>query len=80
MKIVIWTLIIILVIALIGILPGIRINSQGVLESSAVDYIRMAMYFIPTGTCVAILSIILGLWVFRIVIALVKTIWDMLPV
>lgn len=69
--------------ALVGALiklPKISINVDAVVASSAFEYIRAAMYFFPVKTVAAILGLILALWIFRIVVAFVKTIWDLLPV
>lgn len=71
--------ILVIVFALLMALPTIRIDSDTVIASNAFAYIRAAMYFIPTGTCAAILAIIMGLQVWRIIVALVKTIWELLP-
>lgn len=76
----IFFIIIFIVLSLIVSLPTITINSSVVIASSAFAYIRAALYFIPTGTCAAILSIILGLWIIRVIVSLVKTIWALLPV
>lgn len=68
------------IIAALVKLPQISINVDAVVASSAFDYIRAAMYFLPVKTVAAILSLILALWIFRIVVAFVKTVWDLLPV
>ena len=80
MKILIFSIIILIVFALIVAIPVISIDAGAVASSSAVDFIRVALYFIPVNTVASILSITMGLWIFRIVIALIKTIWDLLPV
>ena len=80
MKIIIWGAILLLVIALFLALPVISIDADAVIASSAFSYIRAACYFIPAGTVTAILGILLGLWLVRVVVMIVKTIWDLLPV
>ncbi len=80
MKILIWVIIIAVVFALICAVPVISIDAAAVTSSSAIDFIRVALYFIPVNTVTAILAITMGLWIFRIIVALIKTIWDMLPV
>jgi len=72
--------ILVVVFALLMALPTIRIDKDTVIASNAFAYVRAACYFIPAGTCAAILAIIVGLQVFRIIVALVKTIWELLPV
>lgn len=75
-----WGLIIALAIGMIVALPVITIDANAVIASSAFAYIRAALYFIPAGTCATILIVILGLWIVRVVVTIVKTIWDLLPV
>ena len=79
-QVLLFAVILLIVFALLMALPAIHINSNAVISSNAFSYIRAALYFIPTGTCAAILGIIMGLWVFRVIIALVKTIWSVLPI
>ena len=79
MKTIIFILIFIVVISALVQLPDIEINKEGVVSSNVFTYIRAAMYFIPSGTAFTICGIILSLWVFRIIVAVVKVIWDLLP-
>ena len=79
-KILLFAVIILIVFALLAALPAITINADAVISSSAFSYIRAAMYFIPAGTCASILAIIMGLQVWRIIVSLVKTIWELLPI
>lgn len=67
-------------VALIGFLPTISIDAGAVIAGTAYSYIRAAMYFLPLNTVITILSLVVSLAVFRIVVSLVKTLWDMLPV
>ena len=52
-------------------------------DSSAFSYfmsiLKVAGYVFPWGTVVAIASLIVGLSIFRVVIAFIKSIWDLLP-
>ena len=68
-----------IVIGLLAALPAISIDVDAVVASSAWHWIRAALYFIPTHTVVMILSVIVALGVFRIIVALVHSIWDLLP-
>lgn len=43
------------------------------------DILKFAGYMFPWGTVVAISSIIIGISIFRIVIAAIKSLWDILP-
>ena len=77
-----WLLVLLIpvVVGIIAFLPTLTIDTAAVVSSSAYAYVRAAFFFIPVNTISAILGIILGLWVFRIIIAIVRAIWDMLPV
>ena len=52
-------------------------------DSSAFNYfmsiLQVAGYCFPWGTVVAIVSLIISLSIFRVVIAFIKGIWDILP-
>ena len=80
MKLAIFAVLILIVFALIVALPTIHIDEQGAISSPAFQYIRAALYFIPSGTCAAILAIIVGLQVWRVIVTLIKTIWELLPI
>lgn len=80
MKFAIFLLIIPIVVTLIVALPTITINTGAVITSSAYSYIRAACYFLPLNTVSIILGLIVSIWVFRIVVAIIKAIWDLLPV
>ena len=43
------------------------------------DVISVVCYMLPMGTVRAIINLIITLTIFRIVIAIPKTIWDLLP-
>lgn len=73
-------LVLAIVVSLIATLPTITIDPTAVTTSSAYEYVRAACYFIPANTVLTILTLILAFWVLRVVIALVKMLWDMLPV
>ena len=80
MKTLLFILLFLIVVAALVQLPAIEINKDQVVSSNVFTYIRAAMYFIPSGTVFTIGGIILALWVFRVIVAVVKVIWDMLPV
>lgn len=52
-------------------------------DTSAFSYfltiLKVAGYIFPWSTVVAIAGLIVGLSIFRIVIAFIKSIWDLLP-
>ena len=61
-------------------IPPVNINYDGVVTSSVYQYIRAALYFFPMQTVVNILSIVLALWVLRVIIALLHSLWASLPI
>lgn len=63
----------------IAALPAITINAEAVISSSFFSYIRAGLYFLPIGTVTAIFSIQIALWTFRIIIAVMRAVWDLLP-
>ena len=52
-------------------------------DTSAFSYfmtiLQVAGYVFPWSTVVAIAGLVVGLSIFRVVIAFIKTIWDLLP-
>lgn len=63
----------------LSILPNFSWSVENSFFSSALDLIRVACYLLPMGTVVSIITIINLLLVIRIAIAIIKTIWDLLP-
>ena len=80
MKLAIFAIILSVVVSLITTMPAISIDAGAVVTSSAYAYIRAGCYFLPMGTVLTILTLIVALWGVRIVIALIKMVWDLLPV
>ena len=65
-----------LFIGLIAVIPTVRIDTNSAVSSNAFAYIRAALYFVPLDTCSVILRIIMGLWIFRVIVAILKTFGD----
>lgn len=80
MKKIMWAVLIVAVLGLLVFMPEIHITAGEITSSSFAQYLRVACYFLPMGTVSAILSLIMGFWVFRIIVAIVKAIWSILPV
>ena len=78
-KLLLFALAFALVISLIAILPTITIDKDAVVSSSAYQWIRAGLWFLPTSAVVSIATVQLSLWLFRVIVALVKVFWDMLP-
>jgi len=80
MKILIFMIVIVVVFGLLAMLPAIEIDQDAVTSSAAWSWIIAAMYFFPVGTVGAILTLIVALWLFRMIVSLVKTLWELLPI
>ena len=65
---------------LISRMPDIAINYDGIANSSVYQFIRAGLYFLPMDTVVRILSLVIALWVVRLVIAFLHSIWAALPI
>lgn len=59
--------------------PNITITADGAFVGF-LDYVRAALYFLPMNTFIRILTLVLGLWILRIVIAVLHSLWAALPV
>ena len=64
---------------LIDLLPDIAFTDLS-WSRSFLDYIAVALYFVPIDTFRTITGLIITFWMFRVVVAILKTFWDMLPV
>lgn len=69
----------IILVPCLAALPVITINVDAALSSSFFTFIRAGLYFLPLGTVTAILGIQISIWLFRVIVAILKTIWDVLP-
>ncbi len=69
----------IILIPCVAALPTISISAEAVISGPFFNYIRAGLYFLPLGTVSAILMIQFSLWLFRILISVVKVIWELLP-
>ena len=60
--------------------PAISIDYAGVSSSSIFQWLRAALYFFPMNTVVTICALSLALWVLRMVIAFLHSLWASLPI
>lgn len=44
------------------------------------DFLAFIFYILPVGGLMPIVTIFMGIMMFRIVISVIKTIWDLLPI
>ena len=65
---------------IINLFPTVNINIPSGLITGAVEAFQVIFYIVPMTTVFAILTITLSLHAFRIVVALIKTLWDLLPI
>ena len=65
---------------LVNRMPDIAINYDSIASSSVFTYLRAGLYFLPMQTVLQILGCIVALWVLRIIIAILHTLWASLPV
>lgn len=65
--------------ALFMMLPDVSWNVESDFFSSILDIFQAVCYLLPMKTVVAILTLIIAINVFKFVIALIKTIWQLIP-
>lgn len=62
-----------------ALLPDWSWNVEASFFSSALDFIRLAGYLLPMDTIITIIMIINVLMAWQITVAILRTIWDVLP-
>ena len=62
-----------------SLLPDIHWNIQADFFTKFLEVPRMVCYLLPMGTVATIFALVVAFTVFRIVVALVKTIWNLIP-
>lgn len=65
--------------ALLSLLPDISWNIENNFLNGILDIFQCVCYILPMRSVVAILTIIIAINVFKFVIALIKTIWQLIP-
>lgn len=62
-------------------MPDMRLDFSGVDAALSIiePYVSMTCYVLPMDTIRQILSVTLALFAFKIIIALIKTLWDLIP-
>lgn len=78
-KLAIFVVVLGIVLGVLAFLPSIDIDKDAVISSSAWHWVMAAMYFLPLHTVINIGSIVVGLGIFSLIVAVVKSIWDVLP-
>lgn len=64
---------------IIGLLPFSDISFSSAPFQSALDIIKSLAYFLPFETVYDILGLVFCIMMFRIVVSIIKTIWQLLP-
>jgi len=78
-KLAIFVVVLGIILGILAFLPAIDIDKDAVISSSAWHWVMAALYFLPTHTVISIGSIVVGLGIFSLIVAVVKSIWDVLP-
>lgn len=61
-------------------IPAINIPAAAISESTVYQFLQAGMYMLPINTVTTILGIVVGLWVLRVIIAVLHSLWDALPI
>ena len=61
------------------LMPDISWNVETTAFQYFMDILKFAGYMFPWGTVTAICGIIFSICIFRIVVAFIKTLWNILP-
>ena len=69
-----------IVVGLLSLLPDISWDVDSSVFSYFIGILQAAGYMLPMGTVSTIVGLIVALTTFRVVISVVRTIWDLLPV
>ena len=69
-----------IVSGLLSLLPDIQWSVDSAALTTFLGYVKVGSYLLPMGTVATITTLIIAIIGFRIVISLIKTIWELLPV
>lgn len=61
-------------------MPVVAINYDGIANSTVFQFLKAGLYLLPTATVFDILKVVVALWVVRVVIAFLHSLWAALPV
>ncbi len=64
----------------LGTNEPIEFNIDTTVFKTISDFLTFIFYILPIDGLLSIVSIFIGLMIFRIIISVVKTIWDLLPI
>lgn len=61
------------------LLPDVQWTVEGSVFDAFLDILSMVCYLLPMPTVITIFGIVCGFAMFKAIISLIKTIWDLLP-
>ena len=65
---------------MLSFLPDISWEVDGTVFDVFFDVLEMVCYLLPMNTIITIFGIVVGVTVFKAIVSLIKTIWDLLPI
>ena len=65
---------------ILSLLPNITLPTVMARDSTFFGMVRCVLYLLPLDTIGAIIGILVSISLFRLIISVVKTIWDLLPI
>ncbi len=63
----------------LGMLPNVSWSVTASFITKALDIIALVGYLLPMGTVGSILTLIVVIHLFKIVVAIIKTLWQIIP-
>ena len=61
-------------------LPDISWSVDSAALNTFLDYVRVGSYLLPMDTVGTIVGLVCSIIAFRVIISLIKTIWELLPI
>ena len=68
-----------LLIELFEVLPNISWSTDDSAMGTFFGFISVIMYLLPMHTIIQLLGLVISLLAFKAIIAIIKTLWDLLP-
>ncbi len=68
-----------LIKAVASALPSITFDYSSLVYQDAISLIKGVLYMLPCGTIVTILRIAVVFYIFRVAVAVIKTLWNLIP-
>lgn len=68
-----------LVNGILDMLPEIEFTLDASVFSGVLKFLQIIVWVLPCGTILSVLGIQIAIGVFRILISVIKTVWDLIP-